>query len=98
MAEIAVTEQLEVLRYRKITGIFKIVVALCSIVAIGASVFHIFHFSIFDKTFVDIGYYFFLIAFFLPLVFIFLPFSKRAEHQRITWFDVVFYLLYFLVV
>jgi len=46
---------------------------------------------------VDIGYYFFLIAFLLPLVFIFLLFSKRAEHQRITWFDVVFSLLSFVI-
>jgi len=52
-----------------------------------------FHWRPFGFVLVDITYLYYLIVVFLPLLFIYLPATKKASRERIPWYDVILIVL-----
>jgi TRAP-type uncharacterized transport system fused permease subunit len=88
-------EQKASARHRAMKGATRYVFILFSAVGIASAVFYNFYLSFFGWTFTGTGYLFFLLAVYLPLVFLAFPPSKRASREKIPWYDFLFAVLSF---
>jgi len=74
-------------RHRKLSGVTRIVALCLSVTSIGAAIYYIFGITIAGLVFVDTGYYFFLNALLLPLVYFYFPMTQKAARDRVPWYD-----------
>ncbi len=82
-------------RHRTLKGGVRWLFIAFSAVAIGSAVLYNFHGSFFGSSFTATGYLFFLLAVYLPLVFIAFPESKGASRDKIPWYDILLAILAF---
>ena len=82
-------------RTRVLTGTYRIAVILLAFIGIGIVIYYLFHFTIFGKTLIDIGYLYLLITLFLPVVFLLFPAYRGAPRSRIPWYDLILAILSF---
>jgi TRAP transporter 4TM/12TM fusion protein len=80
----------EIKKHRSIRGPIRWLFVIFSAVGIGSAIFYNFYFSIFGWTFSYTGYKFFLLAIFIPLVFIAFPVRQGSSMNNIPWYDFVF--------
>lgn len=83
----SIEEKLDIKKHRELTGLVRWIFLIFTVIAISAAIFVNFYFSIGGWTFPATGYLFFLLAFFIPLVFIAFPHRKGAATEKIPWFD-----------
>jgi TRAP transporter 4TM/12TM fusion protein len=76
-------------KYRKPEGPLRYIFILFSAVGIGIAVYEIFHLRIFGITFVGNGYFYLLIAFFLPWVYLLCPIRKGNPEAKIPCYDLI---------
>jgi TRAP transporter 4TM/12TM fusion protein len=76
-------------RYRQLGGVSRLIVILLSFAAIGIAVYYIFRLSFFGLVFRETGYFYLLIAFLLPLLFLLEPISKKASKEMVPWYDAI---------
>jgi len=91
----SIEEKINIKKHREFTGPVRLVFLIFTLVAVSAAIFTNFYLSIGGWTFSAHGYLFFLLALFIPLVFIAFPASKHAPKDKIPWFDYVLALLSF---
>ncbi|OPY81787.1 MAG: Sialic acid TRAP transporter permease protein SiaT [Smithella sp. PtaU1.Bin162] len=84
---VEVEEKLNVKKHRVLTGPVRWIFMAFTIIAVLAAIFVNFYLSVGGWTFPATGYLFFLLAFFIPLVFIVYPHRKGAATKKIPWFD-----------
>ncbi|MFC1972005.1 TRAP transporter permease [Chloroflexota bacterium] len=53
------------------------------------AIFNIFRLNIAGMVMVEFGYFALLLAIFLPLVFLFIPATKRAPQDKVPWYDLI---------
>ena len=74
-------------RYRRLTGISKLMsMVLCS-AATGLAILYVFRFTPGGMVLYDVAYFFLLIALLLPLTFLLIPATKKATGDKIPWYD-----------
>ncbi len=88
-------EQKAFKKHRTLKGPTRWIFILLSCSGVGSAVFYNFYCSIFGWTFSATGYLFFLLAMFVPLVFIIFPGQKAAAGDKIPWYDILFAALSF---
>ena len=88
-------EQKVFVKHRTLKGPIRWLFIVFSAAGIGSAVFYNFYFSIFGWTFSSTGYLFFLLAMFIPLVFIAFPEKQGASRDKIPWYDFLFAALSF---
>jgi len=93
---VKVEEKLNVKKHRVLTGPVRWIFMAFTVIAVCAAIFNNFHLSMGGWTFPATGYLFFLLAFFLPLVFLVYRHSKSAVTEKIPWFDYLLALLSFI--
>lgn len=84
---VEIEEKLNVKRHRVLTGPVRWIFMAFTVIAVASAIFVNFYFSIGGWTFPATGYLFFLLAFFIPLVFIVYPHRSSAVAEKIPWFD-----------
>jgi len=82
-------------RTRVLTGAYRLAVIFFAAIGIGVVIFFLFHFTIFGKSLIDIGYLYLLITLFLPIVFLLYPAHKGAPISRVPWYDLILSILCF---
>ncbi|MFC1969131.1 TRAP transporter permease [Chloroflexota bacterium] len=75
-------------RYAILPQALKVLILIFTIVGVGLAIFHIFHFRFFGRTMIDIGYFYFLFALFLSIMFLLLPMRKK-DAKRLPWYDYI---------
>lgn len=83
----SIEEKLNIKKHRELTGPVRWIFLVFTVLAVCAAIFVNFYFSIGGWTFPATGYLFFLLAFFIPLVFIVYPHRKGAATEKVPWFD-----------
>lgn len=84
-------------KYRRPTKIWKLISVLFPISSVVLALLFIFHWRPFGLVLIDITYLYLLLAVFLPLVFIWVPISKKARRDVIPWYDIVLIVLSFTI-
>lgn len=74
-------------RYRRLTGLLRLVTIFMPAAAIGVAFFFIFNFTIGDLVLFDIAYFFVLIALLFPLTFLLIPATEKGSRDKIPWYD-----------
>jgi TRAP transporter 4TM/12TM fusion protein len=74
-------------RYRRLTGISKLISIVLSVAATGLAVLYVFRFTPGGMVLYDVAYFFLLIALLLPLTFLLIPATKKASGDKIPWYD-----------
>lgn len=82
-------------RYRKLSGPLRWIFILFSFLGILVAIYQLFHLS-FLGVMVGDAYYYLLITLFLPLLFFIFPVSRKADRQKIPWYDLVLAVLAFI--
>jgi len=80
------------LRINKFWGRMVIVLTLIGILI---SVNQLFYLGLFGIKPINSAYLYFLLALFMPIAFIIHPFSKKADNQKVRWYDVILIILSF---
>ncbi|MFC1914130.1 TRAP transporter permease [Chloroflexota bacterium] len=80
-------------RYRQLKGVYRLIFLAFTVAGLGMAVIQIFNIVIIGRITMQSGYLAFLLAAFLPLVFLSIPASKRASRDRIPWYDLLAALL-----
>jgi TRAP transporter 4TM/12TM fusion protein len=88
-------EQKVFTKHRELQGPMRWLFIVFSAAGIGSAAFYNFYCSIFGWTFSSTGYLFFLLAMFIPLVFIAFPEKQGAARDKIPWYDLLFAALSF---
>lgn len=82
-------------RYRTLTGPLRWVFIIFSLAGILFAIYQLFHFE-FLGIMVGDGYYYLLVALFLPMFFLIAPRVKKLVNERVPWYDFLFALLSFI--
>lgn len=82
-------------RHRTLKGPLRWIFLLFSIIGVFLSIYQLFHFE-FLGVLIGNGYYYLLIAFFLPLLFLISPRSKRLTGSSVPWYDLLLAFLSFI--
>ena len=89
-------EKIAPVKHRSMTGPLRWLFLTFSLVAIASAILTNFYLSLFGWTFSGTGYLFFLLALYLPLVFLAFPPTKGASRDKIPWYDLLFAALSFI--
>ena len=89
------TQPTSVERYRTLAGPLRWIFIIFSIAGVVAAIYQLFHFD-FMGVFVGDGYFYLLIAIFLPLLFLMAPARKSLIQGPVPWYDLVLALLAFI--
>ena len=81
-------------RYRTLSWPLRFVFLLFSICGVLAAIYQLFHFN-FLGVMAGNGYYYLLIALFLPLSFLIFPAYKNCNQDQVPWYDLLFATLAF---
>lgn len=65
------------------------VVVVLTVLGILLTINQLFYLSLFGFNPINSAYLYFLLAAFLPMAFIFHPFNKKLENQKVKWYDVL---------
>ncbi|MFC2001038.1 TRAP transporter permease [Chloroflexota bacterium] len=84
-------------KYRRPTKVWKLMSVLFPMGSVVLALLYIFHWRPFGLVLIDISYLYLLLAVFLPLVFIWIPVSKKARRDTVPWYDIVLILLAFFI-
>jgi len=95
MATNNIEERVDIKKHRTLTGPVRWTFLIFTTIAVSSAIFTNFYLSIRGWTFPATGYLFFLLAFFIPLVFLVFPHRKGAAAEKIPWFDYTLALLTF---
>ena len=82
-------EKMMLARHRSLRGFARVVFIGFSVIAVASALFYNFHGQILGWSFDATGYLFFLLALYLPLVFIAFPERKNASREKIPWYDIL---------
>ena len=89
-AAAAPTTQLTVVgRYENLPAWIKILFVVLSTLGTGLFIYSVFGWSVGGYVFVDVAYYFLLVALFGSTVFLILPFRRGNKKGRVPWYDFV---------
>jgi len=80
-------------RYRTLPDFWKWVTIALSFIGLSLAIFQVFHFQIFGKMLMENSYLYLLISFYLSMVFLFFPLTRRGPKKAIFRIDVLFCLL-----
>jgi TRAP transporter 4TM/12TM fusion protein len=84
----------EASRYRDLTGVVRFVFLVFSAAGILVAIYQLFHMD-FLGVIVGDGYYYLLIALYLPLIFLIAPARKQRIHENVPWYDLLCAILSF---
>ncbi|MBX0315421.1 TRAP transporter permease [Planococcus glaciei] len=73
------------------------VVVVLTVLGILLTINQLFYLSLFGFNPINSAYLYFLLAAFLPMAFIFHPFNKKSENQKVKWYDVLIMVLAFVI-
>lgn len=76
-------------KYRRPSGKWRIVTIGFPVVTIAVAVIHLFYYAPFGILLTGLSYILILMAAFLPLNYLWIPFNKKAPRDRIPWYDIV---------
>jgi len=80
----------------RLSGIYRVIFVSFTFIGIMGVVYYLFHFTFFfGLYFIDIGYFYFLLAFFVTPVFLIYPIHKGKDTNHIPWYDVTLAVLFF---
>lgn len=74
-------------RYRRLTGIPRLISIVLTAAGIGIAIFYVFRFTPCGIVLYDTAYFFILIALLLPLAFLLIPATQKVSGDRIPWYD-----------
>ncbi|MBN1105247.1 MAG: TRAP transporter fused permease subunit [Deltaproteobacteria bacterium] len=89
------TRSVSVTRYRTLSGPLRGIFILFAVSGVLITIYQLFHFD-FMGVLVGDGYYYLLIALFLPLLFMIAPMSRKALRKPVPWYDLLLALLAFI--
>jgi len=81
-------------KYRSLIGVVKYIFICFSLIGVLVAIYQLFHFGFLGVTVGD-GYYYLLVALFLPLLFLVTPVSRKYAGQTVPWYDLLFAVLSF---
>lgn len=82
---------------QRLTRFWGSVVVVLTVLGILLTINQLFYLSLFGFNPINSAYLYFLLAAFLPMAFIFHPFNKKSENQKVKWYDVLIMALAFVI-
>ncbi len=79
-------------RFRRLTKGWKLVSLVFPAVGMIVAIIYLFNLRPFGFVFMDINYRYILLAAFLPLVFLWIPGSRKASRSGVSWYDAILFL------
>ncbi|MFC2001053.1 TRAP transporter permease [Chloroflexota bacterium] len=80
---------------RKPTKVWRVISLVLPAIALLSGIVYIFQINILGGLILSTAYLYLLLALFLPLVFIWIPITKRADKDNIPWYDILLIVISF---
>lgn len=87
-------EEQKISKYRTLSGLWKLLVCVLTVVGILLSINQLFRLGI-GGTMIEKQYLYTLIMIFVPIVFVLFPMNKKASRTKVPWYDVCLFVISF---
>ncbi|MFC2001141.1 TRAP transporter permease [Chloroflexota bacterium] len=84
-------------KYRRLPKLWRRIAIALSSVGIIVALINVFNIIIMGRVMLDVAYLYFLLAIFLPLVFIWIPARQGTDNDTVPWYDILLAIISFAV-